>query len=33
MAPDVDLTDPAAGAQSKPESVTAVRSARRADGA
>ncbi|MGW5433912.1 conjugal transfer protein [Streptomyces sp. NPDC004059] len=27
MAPDVELPDPAAGAQSKPESVTAVRSA------
>ena len=33
MAPDVELPDPAAGAQSKPESVTAVRSAQRADGA
>ncbi|WP_331751936.1 conjugal transfer protein (plasmid) [Streptomyces sp. NBC_00723] len=31
MAPDVDLPDPAAAAQSKPESVTAVRSAQRAD--
>jgi hypothetical protein len=33
MAPDVELPDAAAGAQSKPESVTAVRSAQRADGA
>ncbi|MFD9464477.1 conjugal transfer protein [Streptomyces sp. NPDC060027] len=30
MAPDVDLPDPAPGAQSKPASVTAVRSAHRA---
>jgi len=29
LAPDVELPDPAAGAQSKPQSVTAVRSARR----
>ena len=33
MAPDVELPDPAADAQSKSESVTAVRSAQRADGA
>ncbi|WP_433455558.1 conjugal transfer protein [Streptomyces sp. CA-142005] len=33
MAPDVELPSPAAGAQSKPESVTAVRTAHRADGA
>ncbi|MER7568891.1 conjugal transfer protein [Streptomyces sp. NPDC097941] len=33
MAPDVDLPDPAADAQSTPQSVTAVRSAQRADGA
>ncbi|MFI6358012.1 conjugal transfer protein [Streptomyces sp. NPDC050743] len=33
MAPDVDLPDPATGAPSKPESVTAVRTAQRADGA
>ncbi|MEU1599892.1 conjugal transfer protein [Streptomyces sp. NPDC005708] len=33
MAPDVELPDPAAGAQSKPESVTAVRSAQRTGGA
>ncbi|MCX4826269.1 conjugal transfer protein [Streptomyces sp. NBC_01142] len=32
MAPDVELPDPAAGAQSKPESVTAVRSAQREGG-
>jgi hypothetical protein len=32
MAPDVELPDPAADAQSKPQSVTAVRSAQRADG-
>lgn len=32
MAPDVDLPDPAAGAQPAPQSVTAVRSAQRADG-
>ncbi|WP_331740577.1 conjugal transfer protein (plasmid) [Streptomyces sp. NBC_00015] len=31
MAPDVELPDPAAAAQSTPESVTAVRSAQRAD--
>jgi hypothetical protein len=33
MAPDVDLPNPAADAQSAPQSVTAVRSAQRADGA
>ncbi|MGI5380693.1 conjugal transfer protein [Streptomyces sp. CA-251387] len=33
MAPDVELPDPAADAQSTPQSVTAVRSAQRADGA
>ncbi|WP_210581937.1 conjugal transfer protein [Streptomyces sp. GESEQ-4] len=33
MAPDVDLPDPAADAQSTPESVMAVRSAQREDGA
>ncbi|WP_433446126.1 conjugal transfer protein [Streptomyces sp. CA-142005] len=33
MAPDVELPDPAAGAQSKPESVTAVRTAQRGGGA
>ncbi|KAB1141139.1 conjugal transfer protein [Streptomyces luteolifulvus] len=33
MAPDVELPDPAAAAQSKPESVTAVRSAQRDNGA
>lgn len=33
MAPDVELPNPAAGAQSRPASVTAVRSAQRADGA
>ncbi|MGA5375986.1 conjugal transfer protein [Streptomyces griseoincarnatus] len=33
MAPDVELPNPAAGAQSSPASVTAVRSAQRADGA
>ncbi|MGW9026894.1 conjugal transfer protein [Streptomyces sp. NPDC055722] len=33
MAPDVELPDPAAGAQSAPQSVTAVRSAQRTDGA
>lgn len=33
MAPDIDLPDPAADAQSTPEAVTAVRSAQRADGA
>ncbi|TVZ84766.1 conjugal transfer protein [Streptomyces sp. BK340] len=33
MAPDVDLPDPAADAQSAPQSVTSVRSAQRADGA
>ncbi|MCW8101665.1 conjugal transfer protein [Streptomyces tauricus] len=33
MAPDVELPDPVAGARSAPRSVTAVRSARRADGA
>ncbi|MFF2132346.1 conjugal transfer protein [Streptomyces olivochromogenes] len=33
MAPDVELPAPAAGAQSKPESVTAVRSAQREGGA
>ncbi|MGW4516413.1 conjugal transfer protein [Streptomyces sp. NPDC004393] len=33
MAPDVELPDPAADAQSAPGSVTAVRSAQRADGA
>ncbi|MGP4049351.1 conjugal transfer protein [Streptomyces sp. 2A115] len=33
MAPDVELPDPAADAQSKPQSVTAVRSAQRADSA
>ncbi|MFD7407743.1 conjugal transfer protein [Streptomyces sp. NPDC059866] len=33
MAPDVDLPDPAAGAQATPQSVTAVRSAQRASGA
>jgi hypothetical protein len=33
MAPDVELPDPAADAQSAPQSVTVVRSARRADGA
>lgn len=33
MAPDVALPDPAAGAQSKPESVMAVRSAQREGGA
>ncbi|MGA5880301.1 conjugal transfer protein [Streptomyces cellulosae] len=33
MAPDVELPNPAAGAQSSPVSVTAVRSAQRADGA
>ncbi|UFQ99763.1 conjugal transfer protein [Streptomyces sp. Go40/10] len=33
MAPDVELPSPAAGAQSSPQSVTAVRSAQRADGA
>ncbi|MFI9283215.1 conjugal transfer protein [Streptomyces sp. NPDC053076] len=33
MAPDVELPDPAADAQSAPQSVTAVRSAQRADGA
>ncbi|MGW2827380.1 conjugal transfer protein [Streptomyces sp. NPDC001443] len=33
MAPDVELPDLAAGAQSAPQSVTAVRSAQRADGA
>ncbi|MFG2950503.1 conjugal transfer protein [Streptomyces adustus] len=32
MAPDVELPDPVAGAQSKPESVTAVRSAQREGG-
>ncbi|MEV5850401.1 conjugal transfer protein [Streptomyces sp. NPDC051985] len=32
MAPDVDLPDPAVDAQSAPQSVTAVRSAQRADG-
>ncbi|MET8292159.1 conjugal transfer protein [Streptomyces sp. NPDC005132] len=33
MAPDADLPDPAPGAQSKPASVTAVRSAQRGGGA
>jgi hypothetical protein len=33
MAPDVELPDPAGDAQSAPQSVTAVRSAQRADGA
>ncbi|MFJ8273891.1 conjugal transfer protein [Streptomyces sp. NPDC094154] len=33
MAPDVELPDPAAGAQSAPQSVTAVRSAHRGTGA
>ncbi|MGW7425738.1 conjugal transfer protein [Streptomyces sp. NPDC054813] len=33
MAPDVDLPNPAVDAQSAPQSVTAVRSAQRADGA
>ncbi|MGW1291054.1 conjugal transfer protein, partial [Streptomyces sp. NPDC002586] len=33
MAPDVDLPSPAADARSAPQSVTAVRSAQRADGA
>lgn len=33
MAPDVELPDPAADAQSKPQSVTTVRSAQRQDGA
>ncbi|MET8808646.1 conjugal transfer protein [Streptomyces sp. NPDC004546] len=33
MAPNVELPDPAADAQSAPQSVTAVRSAQRADGA
>jgi hypothetical protein len=33
MAPDVELPDPAADAQPRPASVTAVRSAQRADGA
>ncbi|MFJ9729442.1 conjugal transfer protein [Streptomyces sp. NPDC101209] len=33
MAPDVELPDPAAGAQSKPQAVTAVRSAQRDTGA
>ncbi|MFZ4246602.1 conjugal transfer protein [Actinospica acidiphila] len=33
MAPDVELPNPAADAQSRPASVTAVRSAQRADGA
>ncbi|MFD7604874.1 conjugal transfer protein [Streptomyces mirabilis] len=33
MAPDIELPAPAAGAQSKPESVTAVRSAQREGGA
>lgn len=33
MAPGVELPDPAVGAQSQPESVTAVRSAQRAGGA
>jgi hypothetical protein len=33
MAPDVELPDPAADAQPTPQSVTAVRSAQRADGA
>ncbi|MET8411741.1 conjugal transfer protein [Streptomyces sp. NPDC005195] len=33
MAPDADLPDPAPGAQSKPASVTAVRSAQRGSGA
>ncbi|WP_406190893.1 conjugal transfer protein [Streptomyces sp. NBC_01017] len=33
MAPDVELPDPAADAQATPASVTAVRSAQRADGA
>jgi hypothetical protein len=33
MAPDVELPDPAADAQSKPQSVTAVRSAQREGGA
>ncbi|MBW8800084.1 MAG: conjugal transfer protein [Streptomyces sp.] len=33
MAPDVELPDPATDAQSAPQSVTAVRSAQRADGA
>ncbi|MFE9769768.1 conjugal transfer protein [Streptomyces sp. NPDC005808] len=33
MAPGVELPDPAAGAQSLPQSLTAVRSAQRADGA
>ncbi|MFE7764206.1 conjugal transfer protein [Streptomyces scabiei] len=32
LAPDVELPDPAAGAQSKPQSVTAVRSAQRTGG-
>ncbi|MFE7028838.1 conjugal transfer protein [Streptomyces sp. NPDC057621] len=32
LAPDADLPDPVAGAQSKPASVTAVRSAQREDG-
>ncbi|MEW1648407.1 conjugal transfer protein [Streptomyces sp. NPDC091219] len=33
LAPDVDLPDPVSGAQAKPESVVAVRSAQRADDA
>jgi hypothetical protein len=33
MAPDVELPDPAAGAQAEPQSVTAVRSAQREGGA